>query len=264
MFKKIRNEPLAILALVLMLGVAVIAAKPGGMTGLTSLWVGDQTVTADVTPGANDVMITGTLEVDGATRFDGAIDANSTLNVSGAVTFGTVGTISSTEITDTTREIYLPIAGWAIDGAANVLTNTNPNLESVGNIPGIVWDNSGETAAIQQTFRLPSTYVDGLTIYCLVSSDGDIGTAGILDWRIWVNTAGSVFDSTAIEQTEVAMLATASPDSKNVVLTLELDATGENALTAGDFVTVDLFNATTHADGNLELIGTHGTYTSTQ
>lgn len=172
-----------------------------------------------------------------------------------------VGTLSGLEIT---REIYFPMAGWAIDGAANVLTGSNPNLEAVGNVPGIVWDNSGETTAIQQTFRLPSTYVDSLTLYCLVSSDGDIGTAGILDWRIWISTAGSVFDATPIEQVEVAMSATASPDTKNVILTLELDSTGESALTAGDFVTIDLFNATTHASANFELIGVHGTYKSTQ
>lgn len=150
MFKKIRNEPLAILALVLMLGVAVIAAKPGGMTGLTSLWVGDQTVTADVTPGANDVMITGTIEVNEAARFDGAIDANSTLNVEGAVTLQSTLAVTSATLTDATL-IDPVITGAKITPSVTAtVISTNIDASQTGQII----DNYG--AATIVSFNLPA------------------------------------------------------------------------------------------------------------
>ena len=74
MFKRIRSEPLAVLVLVLLVGFAVIAAKPAGITQLTSLWIGDATDTADVTPGANDLFVSGTAEVDGDVRLDSDLD----------------------------------------------------------------------------------------------------------------------------------------------------------------------------------------------
>ena len=42
-----------------------IAAKPAGITHLTSLWVGDSTDTATTTPGDNDLFVSGTAEFDG-------------------------------------------------------------------------------------------------------------------------------------------------------------------------------------------------------
>jgi len=175
-------------------------------------------------------------------------------------------TITAAMIANVTREIYFPMAGWVIDGGADIDEATAPEIGNADNVPVIIWDNSGEVTAIQQTFRLPSTYVSGLTLYCLVSSNTAVGTAGAIDWRIWVNNPNIVFDATAIEQTSVAMTTVqgASADTNNVLLTLALDATGEAALTAGTWITVDIFNATTHATGNLELKGVHGTYTATQ
>jgi len=176
------------------------------------------------------------------------------------------GGVTATEIANVTREIYLPMAGWAIDGGDDIDENTAPDIGDDDNIPSITWDDSGETGAIQQTFRLPSTWVSGtaLTFYALISSDTDAGAAVKLDWQIWVNTDGTVFDAGAIAQTVVSAAADASPDTKNEVLTLTLDATGIAALTAGDWITLDLFNATTHASANLELKGAHGVYTATQ
>jgi len=179
-----------------------------------------------------------------------------------AAAFGS-GLISATEIADVIREIYLPMAGWAVDGGDDIDENTAPDIGDDDNIPSITWDNSGETGAIQATFRLPSTYVSGLTIYCLVSSDTDVGIAGALDWRIWVNNDGVAFDATAIEQSEVLMGSASNPDVSNEVLTLTLNATGETACIAGTWVTVDIFNATSHESANLKLKGTHGTCNST-
>ena len=170
--------------------------------------------------------------------------------------------VGAGSITNPTREIYLPMSGWALDGGNDIDENTAPDIGDDDNIPSITWDSSGETGAIQQTFRLPSTYVSGLTLYCLISSDTDADTTSKLDWRIWVNGNGVVFDATAIEQAVVAAV-TGALNTTHQVLTLTLDATGEAAVSAGVFVTVDLFNATTHASANLELKGVQGTYTST-
>lgn len=167
-------------------------------------------------------------------------------------------------VTGVTREIFFPMAGWAIDGGDDIDEATAPDIGDDDNIPSVTWDNSGETGAIQQTFRLPTHYSSGLTLYCLVSSDTDLGTTGGLDWQIWVNTDGGGFDAAAIAQTGASTGSGSSMDTSNEVLTLTLDATGEAALSAGAWITIDLFNATTHASGNLELKGVHGTYTATQ
>ena len=139
-----------------------------------------------------------------------------------------------------------------------------PYIGDDDNIPSITWDNSSETGAIQQTLRLPSDYVSGLTLYCLVSSDTDVNAAGGIDWRIWVNSDGVGFDAAAIEQTGDTASADGNLSVTHEVLTLTLDATGEAAISAGSWITIDIFNATTHATGNLELKGVQGTYTSKQ
>ena len=61
-----------LIALCVLAGIAAIAAKPSSMTHLSSLWIGNFANTADVTPGDDDLYVAGTLEIDGAARFDGA------------------------------------------------------------------------------------------------------------------------------------------------------------------------------------------------
>lgn len=232
----------------MLLIMLLIAAKPSGITHLTSLWVGDATDTATVTPGVDDLFVSGTAEVDGIIYADGGVS-------------DTTGGVTATEIANVVREIYLPMAGWAVDGGDDIDEGTAPDIGDDDNIPSITWDNSGEVVPIQQTFRLPTTYVDGLTLYCLISSDTALGTTTAMDWRIWVN-GNTTFDAAAIEQTTVTATSIVL-DASHEVLTLTLDATGEAALSTGCWLTVDLFNATTHASANLELKGTHGTYNST-
>lgn len=233
MFKRI--DKFHVLLISLFFCIFLIAAAPSDVTRFTSLFIGSADDSPDVTPGEDDLYVKGTFEVDGAVRFDAGL----------------------------TREVYFPMAGWAVDGGDDIDEATAPDIGDDDNIPSITWDNSGETGAIQQTVRLPSNYISGLTLYCLVSSDTDVAAAGKLDWRIWVNNDSAVFDATAIEQAVVSMGSTSDPNVSNEVLTLTVDATGETALTAGTWVTVDLFNATTHASGNLELKGVQGVYTAT-
>jgi len=193
-------------------------------------------------------------------------DSGSTLTLTNAGTITASGLITATHIANVTREIYLPMAGWAIDGGDDIDDGSTPDIGDDDNIPSITWDNSGEVVAIQATFRLPATYVSGLTIYALISSDTDASgdNSQGLDWRIWTNRTSTTFDAAAIAQTG-AFNSTGIPlDASHEVLTLTLDATGEAAVAAGDFITVDLFNATVHASANTELKGTHGTFTATQ
>jgi hypothetical protein len=65
MFKKIRSEPLALVAIILMLCFALVAAKPRGVSRLVSLWVGSESDTSNLTVGNDDVFIKGLLEVQG-------------------------------------------------------------------------------------------------------------------------------------------------------------------------------------------------------
>ena len=63
----------------------VWADKPSIMTHFSSLWVGDPTDTASVTPGDNDAFVSGTLEVDGAVRFDSTVTIEGTFEVDNSV-----------------------------------------------------------------------------------------------------------------------------------------------------------------------------------
>ena len=185
------------------------------------------------------------------------------LNTANPFDLNSTGTITATNIANVTREIYFPMAGWALDGGDDLDEGTAPDVGDDDNIPSITWDNSTETTAIQQTFRLPSTYVSGLTLYCLVSSDTASGATTGIDWSLWVNSTNLVFDAAAIAQTG-ATCTSGSLDVSHEVLTLTIDATGEAALSAGCWVTINLFNATTHATANLELKGVTGTFAATQ
>lgn len=249
MFKKIRNEPLAILAIVLMLGVAVIAAKPGGITGLTSLWVGDQTDTAAFTPGVDDMWV---VEDFGF----------------GGTFYAPAESVDATAIANVTRDIYLPMAGWVVESPSvigDIDESSSPELTIVDNVPAIVWGNSGEVSGILQTLRTPSDYVSGFIIYCLISSDTANSTAAsnAIDWEIWDNYDDAGFDLVAVPQdTVVATSSTLNASCE--VLTLEPDETAEAMITAGHFYTIKLFNATTHVSANMELKGVHVVYTAKQ
>jgi len=157
------------------------------------------------------------------------------------------------------------LAGWVVDSADDIDDASAPEMGTADNIPAIIWDNSGETAGIQKTFRLPPDYVadTALVFYALISSNTADGTSTKLDWMLWDNADGTAFDAAEIGQSTVTSTE-ASLDVKCDVLTLTLDATGIAAMTAGHFYTIEVFNATTHATANLELKGFDGVYTAKQ
>lgn len=176
------------------------------------------------------------------------------------VTVAGTGNITAANIADPTRSFNLPLAGAAIDGGDDIDDASAPDITTLDNIPAILWDNSGETAAVQWTFRLPSDFSSGLIVYALVSSNDASGAGTILDWAVAVNTDDTGFASPTA-QTQVACTS-ATLDASNEVLTLTSDATAEALYSAGTWVTLELFNASTN-DDDLELKGVDVTYTAT-
>ena len=237
-----------------------LAEKPHDMTHMTDLWIGDDTDTADVTPGDNDLFVSGTAEIDGATRIDGAVDINSTLDVSGSNTFAT-GSISATEIADITRSFSLPLGAAFVDGTGPITATSTPNLTTLDNIAAILYDTSAETTGVSWTFRLPSDYSTDLGFYVLVSSDDASGAGTKLDYQFFVNNDDTGFAS-ATAQTEVECTS-ATLDASNEVLHLNPDATAEALFTSGAWITLEIFNASTN-DDDLEIKGVEAYYTATQ
>ena len=164
-----------------------------------------------------------------------------------------------------TRDLPLPgLAGWIEDGGNDLDDASTPTLSNADNIPIAVWDDSSETTAMQHTFRLPSNYVSGTTLvfYALISSAQDAHTGKALDWSLWRNRPGTPFGG----RWPQAAVSPTLPhlDTSNAVLTLTGDATVAAGLAAGDWLTVDIFNASTDRIGQLELKGVAGTFTSSQ
>lgn len=135
MFK--RMTPLAWLLALCFILLVIIAAKPAGITHLTSLWVGDATDTADVTPGVNDLFVSGTVEIDGATRIDGALT-----------------TIGQTVTGDLDVSGEMRAASFVIDTIKDYTFHTGGDITLTTADRGYVFDNEG--ASTTATFQLPT------------------------------------------------------------------------------------------------------------
>lgn len=212
-----------------------------------------------ITPGANDDYALTVVNSSGTVLFSistaGVIDASSVgiTDVTGGVTAG--------EIADVTRDIRFDLAGAHVDGGNDVDDASAPNITTLDNVPAILWDNSGETAAVQWTFQVPSDYSTGMVFYAMISSNDASGTGTKLDWAITKNTDATAFGSPTaqdlVESTESAL------STKNDILTLTPDATGAALFTSGAVITLEVFNASTN-DDDLELKAIWGEYTATQ
>lgn len=229
MFKKIRNEPLAVLVLVLLLGFAVLAAKPAGMTGLTSLWVGDQTQTADVTPGANDVYVYGTFEADGAARFDGAVDMNGALDVAGAFTNAN------------TKSFVIPITAVYVNGVGVVSATSSPSLLAVapGGTPALVYGASTVTTSFGHSFIAPTDYSGAMAFRMFHKTllAATSPTSFAMDWELWVNKSNTLIDAAPFKQSRVNGGSTEFQTS-NQVMTFTVNTIAIAGIAAGDLVTV--------------------------
>ena len=159
------------------------------------------------------------------------------------------------------RSFNLDLVSAFLDGTG-VMGNdgtTAPGIAETDNVPAIVYADSSEQVKCQWTFRVPSDYSSGLGFRVLMSSSGGNAASQSIDWAIWVNDDGVGFDAAAIAQTAVS--PTTVTTTTNEVVTLTINAGGETALSAGSFVTVDIWNAGTSAS-TTEIKGIQAYYTS--
>jgi len=240
------------------IAVLLIAAKPDGITHLTSLWIGDRTDTAGVTPGDNDLFVSGTAEVDGIIYADGGIS-----DVTGGVT--------STEIADITRSIHIDLLSAWLEGTGMLgndgITAPGVSTAATDGIPKVVYATSAETASVGWTIFIPADYSTGLAFRVMTSSSLGTTSGFGLSWELWVNKNLTTFDAAAYAQTSVgsAQTTTAALDVSNEVLTLTADATALAGIAAGDAVTILIGNADTRAAaGTTEICAIEARYTAVQ
>ena len=234
---KKRHTILALLVLLVGAGIAWAGNFPGGQIArLHSLWIqaGDAiySTTTDVVVGDNDAYINGTLEVDGAARFDGAVTATSSVKVGSLAVTGSK-----------VYRIPIPLGSVMVDGTGPITDSTAPNLATTDNVAAITYDNSGETAEIQFTW-VPDANYTAMTVNMICTSSNATGTDNAVDWSIFVH--GNDVDIPSATGQTGASLTSTTLDTSEELVTLTLDATGIAAVTAGTSpVTIAVWNAST-------------------
>jgi hypothetical protein len=110
------------------------------------------------------------------------------------------------------------------------------------------------------TFRVPYDYSSG-GAFRLICTESDSTTPNQVDFDVYVNRDGRAADSSATDQTPVALAGTtATPDV--ITLTPATDLTG---LAAGDWITVRIWrDDTATGTGDLEVKGVEFFYTATR
>lgn len=237
----------------------IIAAKPAGITQVTSLWVGDSTDTADVTPGVNDLFVSGTAEIDGAARFDGATALNGSLSGSNVLDEDAMTSNSATAVAtqqsvkayvDRLKRTTIQLASVFVDGTGPITAASAPNLATTDNVGAITYDNSGETSEIQFTY-MPTNSFAGLQVNVIANSSVAAGSQQALDWSVFVYADDAAI-GTVIAQTGASFSST-SLDTSGELMTLTLDATGIAAVTGGTSrMHIALWNNGT-SNGTLEI-----------
>ena len=192
-----------------------------------------------------------------------SVDVTGNAVVTGLTT--STGAISSTEIADVTRSFPIQTGSAYVDDVTfggPITGSTAPNLYLADGIPAIIWDASTEVTAVVFSFRLPSDYVSDLTVYAMVSSSDASGAGTIMGWNVWLNKDDDTFETTGITQ-ETVTCTSSFLSTSNEVLTLSPYSTTEALFTAGQWLTLKFYNASTD-DYNLELKGLDVRYTATQ
>lgn len=167
-------------------------------------------------------------------------------------------TISSPSISGLTRSFPLNIVSGYIDGTGLVGADgtTAPGIAETDNIPKLVWAND-EVTPVQWTFRVPADYSSGMSFRVLASESSDT-TPSEIDFQLWVNSDGAVFDAAVTDNQSAVALADC--DATNEVVTLTPTSTALSAIVAGAWITLDIFNTTT-GNGSLEVAGVDVLYT---
>lgn len=173
-------------------------------------------------------------------------------NTSGTTTFSVTpaGVAALTGITGaavaTTKS--LPLLSFLEENGTVLSASSVPNIATNDAIPSLEWAD-GETAKVMQTFTVPPDYASTPTFRAF-ATESNSATPNEIDFQVYVNTDGTASDSSATNQTPVALAGTTStPDE--VTLTV---ATDFASLSAGDRVTLFLWRDNTAiGTGNLEI-----------
>jgi len=211
-----------------------------------------------------NVLAKGSITDQGTLAVTGAATLSSTLAVTGAITAtggvtDVTGGVTAGEIADVVRYIPLPIMAFTHNGSAVITSSTAPGLESDDYISNIVWAD-GETTPVQISFRVPGDYASG-GAFKILATESNSTTPNQVDFDVYVNADGSAADSSATDQTPVALAGTTStPDE--ITLTV---ATDFASLAAGNWVTLRIWrDDTATGSGDLEVKGAVYYYTATQ
>lgn len=248
-FKRIRSEPVASVALVLLIACFCIA----GWSGFDSL---------RLTPKSTDTYTIDSRNTSGTTTFTVTPAGEAAItSMSGT------GVISATNIADVTRSIHLDLLSAWLNGTGMLGNDgtTAPGVSTTGTdgIPAVVYASSAETASLGWSFAVPADYVGALAFRMLVSSSAATPASMSIDWEIWANRTEVVFDAAQFGQTAVS--PTIDLTATNQVLTFTADATALAGIAAGDIVSVMFWNADTRvAASTTEIKGIEARYTATQ
>jgi hypothetical protein len=170
------------------------------------------------------------------------------------------GIITATNIADVVRYIQLPLTAFVFENTgAPLSTSTTPGLEIDDNLPNVVWAD-GEQSKILVTFRVPNDYASG-GAFKIIATESDSTTPNEIDFLVYVNSNGTAADSSATNQTPVALSGTTATPSE-VTLSPQTDF---ESLAAGSWVTLAVWrDDTATGTGDLEVKGIAFYYTAVQ
>lgn len=148
--------------------------------------------------------------------------------------------------------LNLPLTSfYSSDGSATILPitqSTAPGLEVDNTLPSLVWADA-EVTPVSTTFRVPKDYYKGGEFRVLCDSSNTT-TKNQVDFNVYVNQDGAAWDSSATNQTPVAMTETAGTPE---VVALR-PATDFNALQPNQYVTLNVWrDNTATGTGDLEI-----------
>jgi hypothetical protein len=117
------------------------------MTHFTSVFIGDPSDTADVTPGDNDLFVSGTAEFDGAVRIDGALTTASSVTGTGTSGQTITGYLRTVEAKTANYSVTAADSGkvFTINGAAANVEFDLPATPTAGTQYLFVHTHSGTT-----------------------------------------------------------------------------------------------------------------------
>lgn len=192
-----------------------IRLTSGAATGLWNVLLGNLKV-GNGTPGValdgEDAYVEGTLEVDGAAQFDGA------------VTLPT-GDVSAGEIADATHDINIPLHSFIdcqTDAGANLDFNSGAdviadfiNSATDGTGFTLTFDDTGatedQTSEVCSQVRIPADWISGGTFRIMASKDAHAGATEVINCAVSINGAALLAAGTVTTSASAATSYSCTP-----------------------------------------------------